>query len=327
MAATLIKEAQRYIGTAAERAGLTTTNVKAGATFYETDTKLTYIWDSVAFQLAPAISATMDDLTILGSLIFTPSTAQVIDAVGDTILANASLIELNPDADYILTSTPTIPDGTEGQWLYITMDPGEANTITIQDQGTLGGSNILLMNSAPSRTIVAGDTLALRFDGADWQEIGTRKTREIYLDVMPVAYPDGGDNAGTLTYQHDNTNHRNFWRWSSGQANQDIDMVWSFRLPPDFASFVGFSIDVRSNSFAGHVLTASLFDGSGSVDAGINGASIIPTADNTWESKTDTPTASYSAGDRPHLHVHGDIDTASDTIDVARIYFTYLATT
>jgi len=59
----------------------------------------------------------------VGELVYTPSTAQVIDAAGDAILANATIVELNPDGDYTLTSTPTIADGTEGQILYITMDP------------------------------------------------------------------------------------------------------------------------------------------------------------------------------------------------------------
>ena len=153
-------------------------------------------------------------------------------------------------------------------------------------------------------------------------------TRNITLDFAPAAYPDGGDNAGTVTFQHDNTNHRNFWRWSSGSANQDIDLVFAFKLPANFGSWTpsaAFYIDVRSNSFAGHTMTASLYDGSGSVDAGISGASIIPDADNTWQTKSDLPTESYSAGDNVHLHLHCDIDTASDTLDIARIYFTYKA--
>ncbi len=393
---TRITEIKPQMGTAAERAAMSTDSLPLGSTFYETDTKITYIWDLTNWQLSPAISATMDDLTILGSLITTPSTAQVINAAGDAILANATLVELNPDGDYTLSSTPTIADSTEGQWLLVTVAAGEANTVTVQDQGTLASSNILLLNSIASRTIADGDTLLLRFNGTDWVEWGGlmevdistdtnlvagtnitlsgdtlsvddaflkndqadtisgtltvgdgtnnlifnpasgpdyngtgRPTRYITLDATPTAYPDGADNSGTVTHQHDNTNHRNFWRWSSGSANQDIDLVFAFKLPADFDAWTAttaFFIDTRSNSFAGHVLTASLYDGSGSVDDGISGASIIPTgADDTWESKSDLPTASYSAGDQIHLHIHADIDTADDTLDIARVYFTYLA--
>jgi len=49
MAAVLITDTQNYIGTAAERAGLTTTAVKAGATFFETDTQLIYVWTGAAW--------------------------------------------------------------------------------------------------------------------------------------------------------------------------------------------------------------------------------------------------------------------------------------
>ena len=45
MAAVLITDIQRYIGTAAEKAALTTTAVKAGSIFFETDTQVEYIWN------------------------------------------------------------------------------------------------------------------------------------------------------------------------------------------------------------------------------------------------------------------------------------------
>jgi len=330
MAASRITTIHSFVGTASERAAMSTTGLPAGSTFRETDTKLVYIWDGSDWYSSPAMSATVDDFTILGELVYTPSTAQVIDAAGDAILANATIVELNPDGDYTLTSTPTIADGTEGQILYITMDPAEANTVTIQDQGTLASSNIQLLNNVPSRTISAGSTLALRFNGTDWQEFGGvgGGTRYITLDFAPAVYADGADNAGTVTHSHDNTNHRNYWRWSSGSANQDIDLVWAFKIPADFATWTtttAFYVDTRSSSYAGHTMTASLYQADGTVDSGINGADIKPSADDTWQTKSDLPTGSYSAGDWVHLHIHCDIDTAADTIDTARLYFTYLA--
>jgi len=170
---TRITMIHRHLGTAAERGAMSTTGLPIGSTFEETDTKLVYIWDPVTdtWYLHPAISATLDDLTILGTLISTPSTAQVINAAGDAILANALLVELNPDADYTLTSAPTIANGTEGQWLLITVAAGEANTVTVQDQGTLASTNILLKDSIAFKTIADGDTLALRFNGTDWVEM------------------------------------------------------------------------------------------------------------------------------------------------------------
>ncbi len=153
-------------------------------------------------------------------------------------------------------------------------------------------------------------------------------TRNITLDFAPAEWADGADNNVAVTPEHDNTNHRNFWRCTSGAPNQDIDLVWSFKLPVNFGSWTSsaaFYIDVRSDSYAGHTMTASLYDGSGSVDAGISGANIKPDADNTWQSKSDLPTSSYSANSWIHLHVHCDMDGGGDTLDVARVYFTYKA--
>ena len=53
MAVVLITDTQNYIGTAAERAAMSTTGVKAGATFFEHDTQLAYIWTGSAWALYP----------------------------------------------------------------------------------------------------------------------------------------------------------------------------------------------------------------------------------------------------------------------------------
>jgi len=98
------------------------------------------------------------------------SVEQAITAVGDTILANAETVVLNPDADYTLTSTPTIADGSLHQIIYLTVPNGEANSITVQDQDTLAGSNLQLL--ASTRVISAKTMLPLKFDGSDWIEIG-----------------------------------------------------------------------------------------------------------------------------------------------------------
>ena len=171
MPGTLVTTINRFIGTAAERAGMSTTRLPLGSTFFETDTKLQYALDNLeAWQLLPAISATVDDFTILGELTFTPSATQVIDAAGDAILANATLVVLNPDADHTLTSTPTIANGNLGQILYITCDNAEANTVTVQDQDTLASSNLQLLASTKA---IAGKTMtSLIFDGTNWIEFG-----------------------------------------------------------------------------------------------------------------------------------------------------------
>ena len=51
MAALLMIVIQRYIGTAAERAGTSTTRLEVGSLFHETDTQSLYIWDGAAWNV------------------------------------------------------------------------------------------------------------------------------------------------------------------------------------------------------------------------------------------------------------------------------------
>lgn len=115
------------------------------------------------------ISASGDEVKINEETVFTPSDAQVIDAVGDTILANATTIILNPDANYTMTSAPTIANGSAGQIVYIITAGDEPNTVEVQDQDSLADSNLQL--GAAGRTIGANDVLILHFNGMDWCEV------------------------------------------------------------------------------------------------------------------------------------------------------------
>lgn len=103
-----------------------------------------------------------------GSLV---SAEQAITAVGNTIVANAARVVLNPDADYTMTSTPTIANGTFGQRVTLAVGNAEANSVTIQDQDTLGSSNLQLL--ATTRTISAKTAMVLEFDGTNWIEVGS----------------------------------------------------------------------------------------------------------------------------------------------------------
>lgn len=197
-----------------------------------------------------------------------------------------------------------------------------------------GNSSVLVTNGSgvPSlatdipTAVTIGSSYIYRVGGTDvaMADGGAPATRVIELDTYRP-YADGGSNSGILADYHDNTNHRNYTRWSSALTTQDYDLVFKFKIPTDFSSFPSgaFSIDVRSNDYTGNVMTASMYDGAGSVDAGINGASIAPTANNVWETKTDTPTATYNIGDWVHIHIHLGNDEASNTCDVARLFLTY----
>lgn len=106
--------------------------------------------------------------TIKGITVYAPSATQTIDAAGDTILANAGTIILDPgtSSDYTLTSAPTIADGYPGQRLTIIIATTSNKTVKIQDQNTLANSNIQL----PWNDLSIGvrDVVTLVFNGADW---------------------------------------------------------------------------------------------------------------------------------------------------------------
>lgn len=106
-----------------------------------------------------------------GRTVETPDTAQAITAVGNTIAIDTTTHQITADASYTLTSTPTLADGEDGQRvLIINVDAG-ADVVTIQDQGTLAGSNLRL--GANTRALGPRDSIMLMYSSTigDWIEI------------------------------------------------------------------------------------------------------------------------------------------------------------
>ena len=128
-----------------------------------------FIAKTDTYAVGLTVDASADAVIIAPKLVFTPSTTQSITAVGNTVLANATLVVLDPNGNYTLTSAPTIADGTTGQILYITAGNAEASTVTLQDQDTLASSNLQL--GAATRAITGKKVLCLIFDGTDWLEV------------------------------------------------------------------------------------------------------------------------------------------------------------
>ena len=98
----------------------------------------------------------------------TPSATQTISAVGNTILADAEYVVVSntTGGSLTLTSTPTIADGQPGQEVEI-INVGTQNVV-IQDQGTLGGSNLRLVGT--NATLTPRDSVKLRYNATvgDW---------------------------------------------------------------------------------------------------------------------------------------------------------------
>lgn len=88
------------------------------------------------------------------------SAAQNLTAASNTILATRSHIQLTANADYVMSSTPTIANGVDGQVLVI-VNTDATNIITLQDDAFFAGSNLSL--STDQVEIAPGKMMALMF--------------------------------------------------------------------------------------------------------------------------------------------------------------------
>jgi hypothetical protein len=106
-----------------------------------------------------------------GVYVATPSAVQ--DLVAATaILANAETVQIKAAGGSVtLTSTPTIATGYEGQIVTI-VNVDAANSVTLQDQGTLANSNLRL--SANTITLGPRDSIQMQYFTAigDWIQTG-----------------------------------------------------------------------------------------------------------------------------------------------------------
>lgn len=108
------------------------------------------------------------NVNAVGTRIATPSTQQSI-AVSAAIVANAEVVQISTTTAANLTATPTIADGTDGQMLLV-VNTG-TNAFTLQDQGTLAGSNLRL--TATGITLGTRDSIKLMYSAAigDWIQV------------------------------------------------------------------------------------------------------------------------------------------------------------
>ncbi len=105
---------------------------------------------------------------VVGALAYLPTPLNIV-AAATTIPPNA-LVELTANASYTLTSTPTVINGDDGQQCLIRC-VDTVDVITLQDQGTLAGSNLRL--GAATRALGPRDSILLVYSNAvgDWTEI------------------------------------------------------------------------------------------------------------------------------------------------------------
>lgn len=103
-----------------------------------------------------------------GKFVGIPANTQALVAA-TTISPSALVVPISATAPITLTATPTVANGTNGQ-IIVLVNVG-ANAITIQDQGTLGGSNLRL--STATFAMGTRDNITLLYNSTigDWIEI------------------------------------------------------------------------------------------------------------------------------------------------------------
>ncbi len=136
------------------------------------------------------------------SLKLAPEVEQSITAVTDTLSSSGSHLGITPDADYVLTSTPTIATGEDGQILLI-HNAHSSFTLTLQDDSILSGSDVLL--GGASGTIKPQSTMTLHYclDLLAWSVISNPNTASAgaTAELVPVRNTSGGSiTAGAPVY-------------------------------------------------------------------------------------------------------------------------------
>lgn len=99
------------------------------------------------------------------------STAQNITAVGDQISSAFSAKNIDPDAAYTLTSTPTIDTANHAYGdVMIVKNVDATHAVTLQDETALAGSKV---RGPAGANIAIGprDVVGFMFDGTDWLEL------------------------------------------------------------------------------------------------------------------------------------------------------------
>jgi len=123
-----------------------------------------------------------------GRHVMLPAAATNITAVGNTIPSDAELVKITASASFTLTSTPSIANGqADGQRLYI-MNEDTVDTVTLQDESALPGSNVR------SRTAANIPLAPREIHEFVWSSVNTE-----WYDVGSVAPVGGGGGGGTAT--------------------------------------------------------------------------------------------------------------------------------
>ncbi len=219
------------------------------------------------------------------SLKLAPEVEQSITAVTDTLSSSGAHLGITPDADYVLTSTPTITAGEDGQILLI-HNAHSSFTLTLQDDSILSGSDVLL--GGASGTIKPQSTMTLHYcaDLSAWSVIANPNTASAGANatLIPVRNTSGGSiAAGAPAY---------ITGYNVGQGRITIDEADG----DDLAKLPAFGVlaTALGNNTNGEVITSGV--ATGIINTNPGGTAV---GDGVWVSTTagelvfDRPTTGY----------------------------------
>lgn len=103
-------------------------------------------WSPLPSQIGKAGSVLTTNGTTMSwqwKLNIPASGTQSLASAGATISADRAYVNVSPSSSLVLTSTPTIVDGSDGQFVTI-VNVSATNTLTLRDEATAAGSNLRL---------------------------------------------------------------------------------------------------------------------------------------------------------------------------------------
>lgn len=141
---------------------------------------------------------------IAPSLTCAPNVTQAITAVSDTVSSSGCLVEVTPDADYVMTATPSIAAGVNGQIL-ILHNASTTRDFALQDDTILSGSDVFL--GGAESTVKPLSTMLLHYTteaaSVGWHVISNPNSASAgaSAELIPVRNTSGGGfSAGDLVY-------------------------------------------------------------------------------------------------------------------------------
>lgn len=214
----------------------------------------------VGVEIAPLAKATTNiGIRNASTTVNTPLANTNITAVSGTIRKDASEVTLTANASYVLTSAPTIADGVQGQELKI-INVDTADTITLQDQGTLASSNMRLLHGATAVALRPNESIEFAYNTtiADWVQTGGKLGTWQMIDRDTVVVTSGDISLAATAV----TDITAFDLTLQGAVAGDVVNVYPSWRMEAVAQFVGFDIytmvsGTPTNPFGGG-LSASL---------------------------------------------------------------------